>query len=106
MQPRANRRPPALRPGLPGEDQERGLAHVLGGVGVPEVAARGPEDQPAVSDDQFGEGGLVAVGGEPGQQFGVGGWSAPGFGPEQGPDTAGFEVGHCGSFIGRTVSSV
>jgi hypothetical protein len=72
VQPAPDGVPLADGRGLAGEDQERGLEHVLRVLVVPEDRQRGVENGPAVSLDQGSERRLVPVSGEPLQQVVVG----------------------------------
>src|SRR5262249_25702248 len=57
---------------LPGEKDERGLKSVPRVLLVPRVPAADAQDEPPVSLDQGAECAVVAVAGEPGEQFGIG----------------------------------
>ncbi len=58
VQPARRRFMPADRPGLAGEDQERGLEGILRVVLVAEPGAAGPQDHRAMPLDECGEGNL------------------------------------------------
>ena len=72
VQPAGQRRPPADRGGLPGQNKEGGLEGVLRVLVMAQHAPADPHDQRAVAPHQRGEGGLVAGGAKAVQQVGVG----------------------------------
>src|SRR5262249_38266608 len=73
VQPRRQGLGPADRPGLVGQQQERGLEHVLGTFGVTDDAPGQPQHHRAVPLQQLGERLAVAGGDEALQEFAIAG---------------------------------
>ena len=80
VEPTRHGRPPAGRTRLPGQDQERRLAGVVGVGRVAEDPAADAADHRPVPLDQGGEGGLVLVAGESPEQVAIGNRLAAGGG--------------------------